>query len=334
MAMVCPQCNGTFEQRLQCPNCSVRLLYQASSRRRDAGGLAPDDSWQQTPWGRIIVGLLLAQGIFYVLHELLKAGFLAAGEEGAAIWHTLAGQLILQALQAIGVLTAGILVGAGQRQGFVYGVVLGIWNGVLFILVQAWSGQPLTVTTLLGQPILQAAVGLAGGLAGSIVWRPLPQLLLPSGPRSRVLQPVRRKTRQFTGPVAWARVLGGTAVGVGGVIWANVILEYVLHASEGKLNLDSQLQAQLVTWEICALALFSGACLAGSNQRNGMMQGLCVGAGAGSILMGFGLASATVPAHLLMFTVTMAIPIGILGGWFGGQLLPPLVRVKRLKSAA
>src|SRR3989442_1640852 len=34
MSMVCPKCNGSFEQRLQCPACNVRLLYQAPSRRR------------------------------------------------------------------------------------------------------------------------------------------------------------------------------------------------------------------------------------------------------------------------------------------------------------
>ena len=36
MAMVCPQCNGSFEQRLNCPGCNVRLLYQAPTRKRGA----------------------------------------------------------------------------------------------------------------------------------------------------------------------------------------------------------------------------------------------------------------------------------------------------------
>ena len=79
MAMVCPQCNGSFEQRLQYPTCNVRLLYQASSRRRRSLIGHGEDSWQQTPWGKLFVGLLLAQGIYYVLRSLCTAGLLAAG---------------------------------------------------------------------------------------------------------------------------------------------------------------------------------------------------------------------------------------------------------------
>lgn len=334
MAMVCPQCNGTFEQRLQCPTCNVRLLFQAPSRRRETSGSAQD--WQQTPWGRIAVGLLLAQGIYYVLYQLIRAGFLAAGEDTANnIWHTLTGLLLVQGLQAFGVLLAGILVGAGQRQGYVYGGVLGIWNGIVFILTQQWSSQDLTVTALMGQPLLQAAVGLLGGLIGSMVWRPLPPLQLPNPARSsRSVPTVRRKSRHFRGPIAWARVVAGTVLAVGGVMWANVILEFVLQASEGKLAIDSQLQAQLITWEICGLALLGGSALSGSSQKNGMLQGLCVGAASGSILMGLGLAGSALPMHLLLFTVTVSVPLGILGGWFGSQMLPPLQRVKRVKVAA
>jgi DNA-directed RNA polymerase subunit RPC12/RpoP len=32
MAMVCPKCNRSFEQQLECPTCGVRLLYHAKIR--------------------------------------------------------------------------------------------------------------------------------------------------------------------------------------------------------------------------------------------------------------------------------------------------------------
>ena len=50
MAMVCPQCAGSYEQRLQCPTCGVRLLYDfhgpkaqaaAAGRPLAADGLGP-----------------------------------------------------------------------------------------------------------------------------------------------------------------------------------------------------------------------------------------------------------------------------------------------------
>src|SRR5262249_23503666 len=105
MAMVCPQCNGTFEQRLHCPACGVRLLYRAgpSLARRTPG--AETASWQQTPWGRILVGLLLAQGLYYSLRHLCTAGLLASGDDAAHnAWDTLYGLVLQQALQGVALL--------------------------------------------------------------------------------------------------------------------------------------------------------------------------------------------------------------------------------------
>ena len=88
MAMVCPQCNRSYQQRLQCPGCDVRLLYQASKR-----GQTGDDQrsqWQQSPWGRMVVGLLLAQGLYYGLRQLYTAGVLVTGDAAAHdVWSTL-----------------------------------------------------------------------------------------------------------------------------------------------------------------------------------------------------------------------------------------------------
>ena len=48
MSMVCPQCHGSFSQRLQCPSCGVRLEYQAGHAQvwrdsvRDADLTQPD----------------------------------------------------------------------------------------------------------------------------------------------------------------------------------------------------------------------------------------------------------------------------------------------------
>jgi hypothetical protein len=55
----------------------------------------------------------------------------------------------------------------------------------------------------------------------------------------------------------------GAALAVGGAVWANVILEAVLDASHGTLDITDHLQAQLVTWEVTALAMLVGSGLAG-----------------------------------------------------------------------
>src|SRR5579864_398239 len=100
MAMVCPQCYSSFEQQLDCPTCGVRLHYQA--------GQAGDDRWQQTPWGRILVGLLLAQGLAHGL-QMFTTAWLLANEEGSTLWTTPWGLLLLYGLQGISLLIGGMI---------------------------------------------------------------------------------------------------------------------------------------------------------------------------------------------------------------------------------
>ena len=338
MAMVCPQCNGAFEQRLNCPKCGVRLRYEAPGRH-SSGYLSGDqEAWRHTPWGRIVVGLLLAQGLYYGLRNLLTAGILAASEGATGnVWATLTGLIILQGLQTVGVIGAGLLTGAGQRRGFLLGALLGVWNGVLFLLVQFWESKPLTAINLVGEPTLQVAFGAIGGLAGSLIWRPLPRLALPNEIPSPVpVVPIRKGPSPFAGPIAWGRVITGTALSVGGVVWVDVIREFVLEASEGKLRIDTHLQAYLVTWEISALALLAGSALAGATTRNGLKQGLCVGIVAGVILLGIRMGSLNASPPVLAATLLAVIGLSLLGGWFGGELLPPAhvgPRRKRLRTA-
>lgn len=332
MAMLCPQCNTTHEQRLNCPSCGARLLYHPSAARSDG-------AWQDTPWGRLAVGLLLAQGLYHGLRQLCTAGLLALSTEAKAgdVYATLSGLVLLQGLQAIGVLAAGILIGAGKRHGFAYGAVVGVWNGILFLFLDSWLGerglmqrwfggadaQP-TIPSMLGQPMLQAAVGAMGGLIGSLIWKPLPEPVSPSLMDFKLPPLPKAEDRPaLAGPVAWGRVLSGSAVAIGGIVWANTILEAVVEASEGTLTLQSHLQTQLVTWEICGLAMLFGSALAGATTLNGMKQGLWVGLLTGTVLFGIRLTSAMLPHNLMLFALLSAIPLGMLGGWFGGQLFPP-----------
>src|SRR5262249_26976027 len=147
------------------------------------------------------------------------------------------------------------------------------------------------------------AFGALGGLVGSLIWRPLPTLTVPAPDRPAAVKMTNPEKRSaFAGPIAWTRVLMGTAITVGGMMWANVILEIVLEAAEGKLAISSPLQAQLVTLEISALAILFGSCLAGATTANGIKQGLCVGLGASTVLIGIQLASPNGSVHKLILT--------------------------------
>src|SRR5262249_57724680 len=89
------------------------------------------------------------------------------------------------------------------------------------------------------------------------------------------------------------RVGVGAGGAVGGTIWAGSILDMVNRVSEFRLAPGSALQAQLVTWEITALAILAGSALAGATTRNGCKQGLAVGVATGVILIGIRLPHST-----------------------------------------
>jgi hypothetical protein len=327
MAMVCPKCNGAFEQRWQCPTCGVRLAYH-SGPRPVLGESVPESPWGQTPWGRILAGVVLSQGLYYGLRQLATAGLLATGDASArGVWSTLCGLVVLQAIQAVCLILAGMLAGAGLRQGLVFGAVVGVWNGILSVVIQGIVGMPHTAVTLLGLPILHTAFGALGGFVGCQIWRPLPTLAGPASPQ--VAPPIiaaRAQRPLFDGPVAWGRMLLGAALAVGGGIWAHVILDLVLSASNGALNLTDHLQAQLVTWEVTGLAMLVGSALAGAGTANSLKQGLCVGVAVSAVLFGVRLGVQHASVHDLVLTVACSLALGLAGAWFGGSMFPPLAK--------
>src|SRR5205823_4084765 len=104
-----PKCNEVFEQRWQCPTCEVRLAFR-SGRRAVVGEATSASPWGQTPWGRILVGLVLSQGLYYGVRQFATAGLLAAGDGAARnVWSTLYGLIVLQAIQAVCLVLAGML---------------------------------------------------------------------------------------------------------------------------------------------------------------------------------------------------------------------------------
>lgn len=331
MAMVCPQCGSTYEQRLQCPLCGVRLLYRdlRPQHYRSGGGLA---HWQQTPWGRILIGLFLAQGLFYGLRHLLTAVLLTAqGEEAAQqTWSSASGFVLLQGARIFSLLVGAVLAGGGQRHGWVIGAVAGCWNGVLSVLWLHGPAQSLTTIAVLGQPLLQAAVGAVGGWLGCAVWKPLPSesaedVTAPAKKRGRAKRPLNL----LAGPVAWWRVSAGIVVAVAGTLTATMFFDKILDLSQGALATTDEVQDYLIIMEIKALSLILGGALAGATTANGFKQGLCVGLGTTVLLIGVEMNFVPNWLQVAALTTVSAFCLCVVGGWFGGQLFPPVLKTRR-----
>jgi hypothetical protein len=326
MAMVCPQCTTAYEQRWQCPLCGtrlhfhdVRLIPQRSSER--------SLPWRQTPWGRILIGLVLAQGLFYGLRHLLTAGLMAVQEREVVeqMWTATTGILLLQSVRMCTLLAGAVFAGAGQRHAAVLGAMVGVWNGVFSVLYLPGPAQALTPIALLGQPLLQAAIGAVGGWLGSTFWKPLPAATDDNTPLPRKRNFWRRNKSLFTGPVAWMRVAAGVILAVAGTLTATLLFEKILDLSQGALATTTEEQDRLITMEMKALALILGGALAGATTRNGLKQGFFVGLASTVILIGIEMNYVEHWLRLAGYTTLAAFSFSLVGGWFGSQLFPPIV---------
>jgi hypothetical protein len=306
--------------------------------------------WQQTAWGKILIGLVLAQGLYFGQRMLIGAVLAATGGELPA-QDSFAGLLLIQFMQLISLLVGGAMAGAGQRRGTLFGAVVGMYNGVLFLFIHSWVlGNQLEPLTLIMLPILQIAFATGGGFIGSQIWKPI-QLLaqLPAPPEERPaaeqlpVVPPLLKAPLFAGPVNWVRVAGGTALAVLGSIGADRIYKFIeLTTAPGPG--DTPRQASFLTWEISVLAVLIGGAFAGSNSHNGMKQGLVLGIFASLVLAFYfvmrGETEATKSPNWLfqqlglggaalfekiVFTTMYIVTLGLAAGWFGCQLLPPVV---------
>jgi hypothetical protein len=148
-----------------------------------------------------------------------------------------------------------------------------------------------------------------------------------------VVPPPQTHPAKFTGPISWGRVLAGAAVAVAGTLYAKTLLLLVLDAADGKLSIGSFLEAELVTWEIKALAILFGSAIAGSGTVNNLKQGSCVGFAVSIVQLGILMASDSVPLEKAILTVAGALALGLVGGWFGGQMFPPYFARDNTRSA-
>src|SRR5438132_13862783 len=125
--MVCPQCKGSFDGVLQCPKCGVRLMLPTETAQQVAQS-ARQGKWHQTPSGRILAGLVLGLGLSYGLLLLASVVMRVAKMESLA---PQVGAGIFLGIQGLALVAGGMLAGAGQPKGILYGAGVGLVSGFL-----------------------------------------------------------------------------------------------------------------------------------------------------------------------------------------------------------
>jgi hypothetical protein len=284
-----------------------------------------------TPVGRIGIGVLLAQGLFYALRHLFTGiTLMVEGDDGSSqLLSSFAGLLFLQGLQVLAPALGGVLAGSSRRGGWMLGAFVGTINSALSLLLMPVPGQSNTPVALYGLPVLQTLFGALGGWVGATIWKPLQPLTFLRVDKKPGVAP-RPSVPIFAGSVAWVRVLLGTGLAVAGSMFAGRLFEYVLRL--GDIPIYQVMQDQIVTWEIKSFAILFGAALAGASTFNGLKQGLCVGFFTSCILIVTASSRATTSA--LALTTASSMLLSLAGGWFGCQLLPPVVKEQRELSTS
>jgi hypothetical protein len=321
MSIVCSRCNVLHDSPNRCPRCgAVASLATVDAQRA---------RWTQTPWGRIGIGVVVAQGVFYGLFQLLVGGMMAVyGMTSEEVRHGVHGVLLVQLAQAIALVASGVLTGGGQRHGLVLGGVVGVWSGVLSALLQQNPTPNISLLALYGQPLISGAIGAFAGWAGSLIWKPIPPVHTPGLPLTprmnrRMVQPL------FAGKVAWIRVILGALLAVAGSRSAGIIFNKIIDIGAGQLDTPEELYDIIITWEIRVLAMLIGGALAGAWTTNGFKQGVLVGFFALFLF----LSQETrllryYPRELQAVLLGTSVILATLGGWLGGQIFPPITNFK------
>jgi len=328
MAMVCAQCSQVFHgKERQCPKCGILLLTQQHGifDAQDTSSPAPDplSRWQQTPWGRIVVSVIIAQGLAFCMRMLFTAYFQAS--EGERVdWNSPTGMLWLNSFHAVCLVLCGMLAGANQERGITSGGLVGLWSGLIFLGVHRASRESLGPVVFFAQPFLHMIWGLIGGVIGYRIWKPVPMFMIQEDMGKSGYGIPRPNKKLWKGPISVVRVLIGAGVALAGAIFAKDLLDGLLRNSQGAFRIRDHLTERLIVYQVIALAAFVGGSIAGSSSRNGFKQGFCAGILAAALYLGVQLANPKSVLEIVLFSASGIGLVAVVGGVFGSTLFPPL----------
>lgn len=329
MAMVCAQCNQIYDQSERiCPMCGIQLfVHRRSTARPDdaiVAGAASAAPWHQSALGRVVICLLLAQGLAFCLQQLFTAWILGGGYLFET-WYTPVGLIALHVFHLLGLVVGGMLVAANQERGIATGSILGLWNGCIFLAVHRVAHDVMPPWLFFAQPLLHLLFGAFGGWLGNRIWPPVTVVTAQDEPTAgeRAKGPVAPPRPWLRGPIHTARVALGATFAVLGVVFSRHLMEEIL-LNFPNFHVTTHFQDALMRYQVAAVAAFLGAAFAGATTANGFKQGLCVGIMASSLFIGIQFANPKATLEPTLFTAFAVFGVSLAGGSFGSALFPPV----------
>lgn len=360
MQLFCPACQAAFAGVSRCPRCGALLLMPQeaalpSPREWDRG----EHLLHPTPVLRVIVGLLVALGLYLGLRKVAVGLVMAVEPDPTAWWLSFDGLVTVFGIQTLATLMGAFLAGAGRPRGFSVGAVVGGLCGGLFLAAEILGGAPNWHLVLYLQPPLLLITGGLAAIVGARVWPAAADLNMPppSPPGSR-LSSIRLGTdsrRTPDRPTLWGGVLLGAVLLVAGSAFAERTRHTIQKQSAGLLKVESTGQGRFLSWQFATLAGLMGAAFAaagtGAGVRHGLYVGLlgclgvigvCAAQGEPTTPIAYMLTRLDLGAAALSEPAALAavaggtLLTGLVGGWLGGVLLlplaPPHLQNRRLRA--
>jgi hypothetical protein len=346
MLLFCPECQSAFTGVSRCPRCGGLLLMpEEAPPAADAGSYAPEAVELTPPFARVVVGTVVGLGLYLGLRKLSAGFVLAILHEAESWWQSSEALTAIFILQLVSCGFGALLASAGRTRGIALGAGVGTLCGGLFLLAESLDGAPPTQLVFLLQPVLMTICAAIAGAVGSWVWAAVPELDMPAPlvKKSSSIELLQEKPKHAERPTKWLRVIVGSIVIVAGMGLAEKARIGAEKASGGMLRVESRGQGKFMSWQIATLAVLAGGAFAGATTGAGLRHGVFVGLigafGGGALMMMR--SEFTQPEEYLLKYMNLAVtgpgdPVAVLGigfgilvatlvgGWFGGQLFPPL----------
>src|SRR5262245_28944645 len=347
MQLFCPACQSAFPGVSRCPRCGGLLLmpHEVSPDAPHRNPEAPPPPAHPTAGGRVLLGSVLALGMYLGARQLATAAVLAGEPDPAGWWLSLRGLSVVHAAQAVAVMFGALIAATGRPAGYALGLAVGAVCGGLFLGFELYTGAPARDLVLYLQVPVLALLGLVAGVVGARVWGMAPALDIPVPHPSKLssLQLGSDVEADRGRPTRWVRVLAGAAVMVLGVMGADEARRFLQRNSAGLLRVESLAQGEFITWQIATFMVLMGGVTAGAATGAGLRHGLLVGAIGGAGVFGLcakaggaiapveywleklaldGYALTAGPA--IFAIVGGVVAVALVGGWLGGAPLPRL----------
>ena len=345
MYLFCSTCQTQFPAAGRCPRCSSRLL--APGEAADALSIAtelPPKPLSTTFGGRVLAGTALALGLHLGLREWLAA--IGTFDESGSLEGYLAGYFLRFAAAMAG----GLIAGAGRSQGFSGGATVGLIAGLGWLGIDSYPTLMLDAPNI-GLMILIVTAAGCCALVGGRIWPPIVELPEIDSPRgSSLLKLVVNQNKvKLRRPTRWGRILVSTLVVLFAVIAADSGRVLLKKLPAGLINLGGPSAVSSVDFQIALVGIVLGGLIAGAGTGIGLRHGAIAGCTA-AIAVGAAFTQQppdTLPALEFVldkfgaretaFESAAVVGLGIAGigtlsGWLGGQLFPPLRKMRRRKS--